>query len=391
MTTTQPRQPGPVDAGPPQGERPLSLAFLGDPNSIHTRRWVGWFAAHGHRVTMLVPEGMAVDAGLPDTITVERFRPYTSSRPRLLGAFRARRSLAGVLGRIEPDVLHAHYLTVHGWHARMSGFRPYAITLWGTDILITARSTRRGRLYARWSLAPAGLVTGDSEQLVRAAVAAGARPERTHLVQFGVDTERFSPGPDPAAMRARLGLVGRRVVFSPRSIMPLYHHDVVLDAVASLPADLSVVMTDHLAHESEVAALRRRAADLGLSDRLVIVPRVAHGEMADIYRLADVVVSVPASDGTPVTLLEALSVGRPVVATDLPSVREWLGDLDPGSLVPVGDVAATVRAIDVALTRPQAESLDLARRGRQMIEERADHDRSMAAAEALYRDLLRRP
>jgi len=181
------------------------------------------------------------------------------------------------------------------------------------------------------------------------------------------------------------------VVFSPRSIMPLYHHDVVLDAVASLPADLSVVMTDHLAHESEVAALRRRAADLGLSDRLVIVPRVAHGEMADIYRLADVVVSVPASDGTPVTLLEALSVGRPVVATDLPSVREWLGDLDPGSLVPVGDVAATVRAIDVALTRPQAESLDLARRGRQMIEERADHDRSMAAAEALYRDLLRRP
>jgi len=102
MTTTQPRQPGPVDAGPPQGERPLSLAFLGDPNSIHTRRWVGWFAAHGHRVTMLVPEGMAVDAGLPDTITVERFRPYTSSRPRLLGAFRARRSLAGVLGESNP-------------------------------------------------------------------------------------------------------------------------------------------------------------------------------------------------------------------------------------------------------------------------------------------------
>jgi len=389
MPITQASQPS-SDATPENGGRLLALAFLADPNSIHTRRWIGWFAARGHRVTMLVPAGVAVEAGLPDSIAVEPFTPYTSSRFHLLGALRARRSLTGALRRIEPDILHAHYLTGYGWHARMSGFRPYAITLWGTDILVTARSTRRGRLYARLSLGPADLVTGDSDELVRAAVAAGARAERTHLVQFGVDTSRFSPGPDPAVLRSRLGLVGRRVIFSPRSIAPQYRHDVVLDAVASLPADVCLVMTRHLARESEVAALQRRAADLGLSDRLIMVPKVAHGEMADIYRLAEVVVSVPASDGTPVTLLEALSTGRPVVASDLPSVREWLGDFDPASLVPVGDVAATARAIEAALIRPAAERADLARRGRQLVEERASHDASMAGAEALYRELLRR-
>ena len=150
-------------------------------------------------------------------------------------------------------------------------------------------------------------------------------------------------------------------------------------------------MTRHLAEESEVAALQTRAAALGLADRIVIVPKVAHGEMADFYRLAEVVVSVPFTDGTPVTLLEALSSGRPVVATDLPSVREWLGDLDPGSLVPVGDVAATARAIAAALTRSAAERTELALRGRQLIEEKAGHDRNMALAESLYRGLLRRP
>jgi glycosyltransferase involved in cell wall biosynthesis len=390
MPTTQASQPS-SNVAREDGERLLSLAFLADPNSIHTRRWVGWFAARGHRVTLLVPEGLAVDAGLPDSIAVVPFTPYTASRFHPLGAVRARRSIAGALRRIEPDILHAHYLTGHGWHARMSGFRPYAITVWGNDILITARATRRGRLYARWSLGPAGLVTGDSNELVRAAVAAGARADRTHLIQFGVDTARFSPGPDPAALRARLGLVGRRVIFSPRSIAPLYRHDVVLDALASLPDDLTVVMTRHLAEESEVAALQRRAAELGLSDRIVVVPKVAHDEMADIYRLADVVVSVPFTDGTPVTLLEALSAARPVVATDLPSVREWLGDLDPGSLVPVGDVAATARALAAALDRPAAARAEIALRGRRLIEERAGHDRNMALAETLYRDLLRRP
>jgi glycosyltransferase involved in cell wall biosynthesis len=340
---------------------------------------------------MIVPEGLTLDPGLPDSIGVEYFTPYTSSRFHPLGALRARRSLGRVLSRIRPDILHAQYLTVHGWHARMSGFRPYAITLWGSDILITARDTRRGRLYARWSLGPAGLVTGDSDQLVQAGVAAGARPERSHLVQFGVDTARFCAGPDPAALRARLGLVGRRVIFSPRNIAPLYRQDVVVDALASLPADVCVVMTRHLANESEVEAIRHRAAALGLSDRIVIVPTVAHDEMADMYRLADVVVSVPYTDGTPVTILEALAAGRPVVATDLSSVREWLGDLDPGSLVPVGDAAATAGAISIALNRGEDERADLARRGRQLIEERAGHDRNMALAESLYRDLVRRP
>ena len=390
MPTAQAGQPS-SDATTELGERPLVLAFLADPNSIHTRRWVGWFAARGHHVTMLVAAGVDLEPGLPDSIAIARFTPYTSSRIHLLGAIRARRSLAAELRQIAPDFLHAHYLTGHGWHARMSGFRPYAITVWGNDILITARSTRRGRLYARWSLGPAGLVTGDSNELVQAAVAAGARADRTHLVQFGVDTARFSPGPDPADLRARLGLVGRRVIFSPRSLAPLYRHDVVLDALASLPADLYVVMTRHLAEESEVAALQTRAAALGLADRIVIVPKVAHGEMADFYRLAEVVVSVPFTDGTPVTLLEALSSGRPVVATDLPSVREWLSELDPGSLVPVGDVAATARAIAAALTRSAAERTELALRGRQLIEEKAGHDRNMALAESLYRGLLRRP
>jgi hypothetical protein len=79
------------------------------------------------------------------------------------------------------------------------------------------------------------------------------------------------------------------------------------------------------------------------------------------------------------------------VASDLPSVREWLGDLDPASLVPVGDVVATARAIEATLARPSAERTDLAVRGRRLIEERAGHDRNMASAETLYRDLLRRP
>ncbi|HJW21154.1 MAG TPA: glycosyltransferase, partial [Candidatus Limnocylindrales bacterium] len=379
--------PTAVVSGP--AGRPLAIAFLGDPNSIHLRRWAGWFAARGHRVWVLVPEGARIGAGLPAGIAIEWFVPFTRSRFHQLGGIAARRALQALLARLAPDVLHAHYLTGYGYYAFLSGFHPYAISVWGTDILVTARASLRERLYARVALSAADLVTGDSVELVRAAVAAGAHGSKSLLVEFGVDLAHFSPGPSPDELRTRLGLDGRRVLFSPRTITPLYRHDVVLEALARLPADVSVLMTSHLADPDERSRLERRAAELGVADRVLIIPALRHDAMVEAYRLAAVVVTVPSSDGTSVSLLEALAIGRPIVASDLPSVREWLGELNPEALVPVGDAMATARAIEVELTRSPEDQARMAQRGRAIVEDRASVEVSMARAEALYRSLVR--
>lgn len=367
---------------------PLSLAFLGDPNSVHVRRWLRYFADRGHRITLLVPENQVVVAGLQPEISVQTFVPFSRQRERLLGGLEARRSLSAMLRRIEPDVLHAHYATGNAWHAWLSGFHPFAITVWGSDVLATGRRGPRGRFYARVALRAADLVTGGSEHLIRAAVAAGARPERTRFVHLGVDTERFSPGPDPLELRSRLDVVGRRVLVSNRLIAPLYRQAVVVQALARLPSDVVAVMTTYRAAPDEVAAVEELAGKLGVVDRLRVVDAFEESELPDLYRLADVVVSIPASDGGPATVAEALAVGRPVVATDLPSVREWLGELDPDALVPVDDVAATTAAIEIVLSRGRAEREERATRGRAAVVERADWRANMQRVEMLYRQLV---
>jgi glycosyltransferase involved in cell wall biosynthesis len=368
----------------------LAIAFLGDPNSIHTRRWTGYLAGRGHRITLIVGQNKEIGPGLPEGIEIERFVPYTRRPIHLMGAIVAGRSFRRVLDRLKPDVLHAHYLTGNGWLSWISGFHPYVITVWGSDVLITARESWRAKLHSRLALHGADLVTGTSEHLLAAAVAAGARPQRTRLIHFGVDPERFCPGPDPTELRSRLGLDGRRVVFSPRTIGSLYHHETVIEALAGLPDDVVVLMTRHLADAAELAALERQAAALGVADRVVVVDAVAHADMPDFYRMAEVVVSVAASDGGPITVVEALAAGRPVVATDLPSVREWLTELDPAAMVPVADGEATTRAIELQLSRPSAEREEIGRRGREAVLERADERANMERMEQLYLELAAR-
>jgi glycosyltransferase involved in cell wall biosynthesis len=372
---------------PTATDPPLSIAYLGDPNSIHFRRWVSFMAERGDRVTLIVADDKQVEVGLPESIAIERFTPFTSRRFRPWGVIVARRSLHRVIARVKPDVLNAHYLTVHGYHAWISGFHPYVVTLWGSDVFITPKKSWLAALVARITLRAADMVMVNSDALLRGALALGARPERTEMIQFGVDLTRFTPGPAPAELRARLGLTGRRVVFSPRNITPLYRHHVVLGAMARLPPDVAVVFSRHRAQEDELAAIERRAAALGLTDRVVIVPEIAHAEMPDFYRLADVVVSIPASDSTAVTILESLACEKQIVAGDLPSVREWLWDLDSQALVPIDDVEATAAALARALNRGPGERAELGRRARTIVETRADQAKSLANVESLYRRL----
>jgi glycosyltransferase involved in cell wall biosynthesis len=373
---------------------PLTLALVAHPNSIHTRRWAAWFALAGHRVVLVDPVGIEVDPGLPDGVRVER----SDGRGRWpLAALGRARRLRRTLTELSPDVVHAQYLARFGWLSALAGVRPLVVTPWGSDLLQVGRRRVRTRLWNRLALRRADLVTVSSDGMRAAAVAAGARPDRIRLVHHGVDIARFAPGEPAATFRARLDAGNAPIVVSPRTVAPLYQHEVVLAAVAEVarrqqPAPIMVVSAV-AADPAALRALRDRAAADGIADRLRVLDTVGAEELPDLYRAADVVVSVPETDSFPVTLLEAMATGRPVVASDLPAVRPVLASIDPLAdrlVVPVGDVAATADAIERALTLEEADRHRLGEALRAYVVANAEYDTNMAAMEAIYRDLAAR-
>lgn len=375
---------------PPDDLRPLSLTFLGDPNSIHTRRWISFFLDRGHTVHLILASDRPLTVALDERLVLHSVPPQSRSLFRVASVLRTRQRIRRILSEAATDVLHAHYLTGYGWLARLSGFHPYVITLWGSDVYLTPRVSRVARIWALVALRGADLVTADSLDLGSSAVRLGARRGRIRLIQFGVDTRLFRPGRDDAGLRSELHAEDRRVIFVPRSIAPIYRTLTMIRALRSIPEDCLLLLTKHNHDERYLETVRSESARLGLQDRVRFVEGFSHERIPEAYALADVVVSIPETDGTPVSILEAMACGRPVVATDVPSVREWLGDLAPWALVPVGDEASTAAAIRRTLDLHPDTRDDLAVRLRERVVSRGDYEQNMLAVEAAYRALASR-
>lgn len=362
----------------------MRLGFIADPNSIHTRRWIDWFVRAGHEVHLVDPFGATINHGLSPEVRVHRIDP--PSGPPIIGLARRRDVLRGAFDRIGIQVLHAMFVRRYAWQAALAGFHPLVVSPWGSDLLrVRARSVRT-RWWNRFALRSADLVTVSSEGMRAAAVRAGARPERIELVHHGVDTTRFAPG------RARSD--GSARILSIRAIAPLYRHDTVIDAVASL-ADAGLraelVMTRLNADVAHLAALEDRVRSRGIEDQVTWLDAVAHDDLPDLYRSGDVLVTIPETDSFPVTLLEAMASAVPAVVTDVPAVAPVYGGIDPLTrelVVPVGDVDATASALRRVLELPAGDRARLADRLRAFVVATADYDTHMRHMEELYRGLV---
>ena len=373
----------------------MRLCFTGNPGSIHTQRWVGHFAQAGHEVHLInLGPQPARKFDWPGPQHHNLPAPPVAPIPGLRGVLMLtarRRALIALLRQIQPDVLHAQSVADPGWFAALSGFHPLVLTAWGSDVLLGLhRGPRLHRWLTRNALQRADLLTADARSVLDAArphLRPGARVE---LIRFGVDTRAFCPGVD-TTWRARLALGSGPVLLSIRQCHPLYNIDVIIRAFARVrgeipDARLLVKLVSQDANDPYLAEMRALADQLALSDAVVYVPQVAYAEIPDLYRAADVVLSVPSSDGLPVSVLEAMACGTPVIASDLPALRELADDGADLSLVPTRDVEALSHAILALLTDP-------ARRAR-IIEENlatvrrtADFDVEMARMEQLYHSL----
>jgi glycosyltransferase involved in cell wall biosynthesis len=314
-------------------------------------------------------------SGLPEAGVEVRVAP-PARRREIRGLVRHVLWIRRLVKEFRPAVVHAHWLPGYGFFATLARARPLVVMAWGSDVY---RANRRQELVNRYVARRADLVMTDSTTLLDRLQALGAPPDRTLLVNWGVDLEAFSP-PDEGErheLRERLGLSAGPVILSPRSLAPVYNIPVILAAferVLERMPDAQLVLK-HMSTSGDVGGLAR-------SERVQLVGHVPYEQMADYYRAADVCVSLASSDSSPRSAWEALACGCALVVSDLPWVHELIEPGRHAAVVPI-DAHAVAGAIERLLTEPELAARMRAE-GRALVEEHRDRDAEMGRLADAY-------
>jgi glycosyltransferase involved in cell wall biosynthesis len=131
--------------------------------------------------------------------------------------------------------------------------------------------------------------------------------------------------------------------------------DILLDAIARLPGVRGLVIGGH-EREPDLARVRALADALGIADRVQFTGLVPPSQVAGLLRAADVLVlpnpasAISTRFTSPLKLFEYMAAGRPIVATDLPALREVLRDGQTAVLVTPGDASALAAGIERVVT-----------------------------------------
>jgi glycosyltransferase involved in cell wall biosynthesis len=301
--------------------------------------------ARGHEVIAVCADGPLIA-----DIRADGFRVVTLPLSRSLSPvahWHALRALIALLRAEKPDMVHAH-MPISGFLARLAariaGVPRVAYTCHGFLFNQPGPWPRRvASLAMEWI---GGRLT-DVFLTVSAAEAEDARRlgifRHPVAVLNGRDPAVFRPDPSArSAIRAALGTLQDRVVIL--AVSRLVRHKgypELLAAMRNVDAELWVV-GERLAsdHGEDMAPYFARA---GLGDRLRLLGY--RRDVAALMAAADIFVLPSHFEGLPMSVIEAMSCGLPVVATDIRGPREQVVDGETGLLVPPAIVAPLAAAL----------------------------------------------
>jgi glycosyltransferase involved in cell wall biosynthesis len=332
---------------------------------------------------------LAVERGIQPVVIPEIVAEATL-KPRDLKALIA---LYRLLRRERPYIVHTHTAKA-GFVGRLAAWLagvPVVVHTYHGHVLHSYYSPRTTWLLRRMERVLGFLthrIIAVSEQVKRDLVDYRvANPEKISVIPLGFELKPFLHSTNHrGSFRRELGVSnGAPLVGIVGRIFPIKNHRLFLDAAARIAADEKsarfVVVGDGALRQQ----MEAHANALGIADRVIFTGW--RRDLPRIYADLDILVVSSNNEGTPVSAIEAMASGCPVVATRVGGLPDLIDDGETGCLVPCGD-ADSLGATVTGLLRNRETARRIGESARARVAERFTIERLVADTAGLYAGLL---
>ena len=297
--------------------------------------------------------------------------------------------LKRVIRDIRPDLIHAWGVWSYSFLAALADFHPVLVMPFGSDILLHPKKSMLVKLICHYSVSRADMITCDCEA-VRKILAEEYRFPEEKIVVFpwGIELDMFRVSvAEREKIRAEYQWEGKKILIMTRHFEPIYGIEYFLAALSEvirLDGDVRMFLVGDGTLRNKINGL---IAKYDLENFVELTGKVSRQELVKYLNASDLYVSSSLSDGTPVTLLEAMACQLPVVVTDIPAVLEWVKDGYNGFVLPARDPQMLASKILTLLSSSYLPKL-MGERNLKIAHERADWEKNIKVLENIYTSLV---
>lgn len=288
------------------------------PNSVHVSSYISALSETEKDIYLLSEETCDFQ-GVKENFIIS-FRSLNPS-----SVLKNNRLLKQLLEKLKPDVIHIHQVNRAAYFvvriARKLNIR-VVTTAWGSDVLLIPKQNAFFKYLVTQSLKNSALVTADSQDMIEAMKV--LYPQGNYkLLQYGIDPI--------------IALEKEKIIFSNRLHEPLYRIEKIIEYFKEFSVQHTEWKLVIAGTGSQTEQLKSLVNESNLDSKTCFVGWQKKPENSAWYAKSSIYVSIPSSDGTSVSVLEAMSAGCIPVVADLPVSHEWIVSNKNGIIERIGE------------------------------------------------------
>ena len=253
-----------------------------------------------------------------------------------------------------------------------------------TDVMVTAAQSLTELSRLRTLVESIDVLVTDNYATENALISMGAVADKVLRIPWGPGKVGVN-----SMTRAECGWPeDRRIVLYPRSLEPHYDPGVFVDALALVAMRVPDVLAMLVEVGSLVEDTKTRIAGTGLGEHVRFEPLREPEEFRAMMAFADLVVVTPRTDGTSVTVMDAMAQGVPVVSSLTAGAAEWVVEGITGWTFPVGSASDLAGAMERALLAEESHRGLIIEQAKTLVAQKAGWDTSAQRLGEVIRGLL---
>lgn len=311
----------------------MRILFLSNAASIHTVRWVNALSERGHEVHLVYKfDDTPKENRISERVIRHRLK-YSGTKGYFLNAIQLRK----LSKRINPDIVNAHYASGYGTLVRLARLQPVVLSVWGSDVYEFPYQSKFKMKILVDNLRYASVIASTSASMAeQVKLLLKDDTKKIYITPFGVDLSQYSKNNNNERHTDKI------IIGNVKSLREVYGIEFLIRAIAILKNKLESnnktnisqkIITTLYGDGNLREELELLVKKLGLQENVIFKGRIPNAEVPHALEEFDIFCATSNHESFGVSIVEAMAMGLPVVATDVPGFKEVMVDGETGIIV----------------------------------------------------------